>query len=130
MTKPDLLEGLHPALITAAHKIEGALMAMGHPVVATAGLRTTETQQAIYAQGRTTPGKVVTNTDGVHLKSNHQAQADGFGHAVDYAFLDAAGRPSWDLVHPWGVLGALGKYYGLKWGGDWHSLKDYPHLEL
>lgn len=33
------------------------------------GLRTTAQQQAAYAEGRTAPGRVVTNADGVHHKS-------------------------------------------------------------
>jgi len=42
------------------------------------GNRTTEEQQALYAQGRTKPGGIVTNCDGVKNKSKHQG-----GNAVD-----------------------------------------------
>ncbi len=44
----------------------------------TYGVRTTEEQQALYARGRTEPGGIVTNCDGVIAKSNHQG-----GFAVD-----------------------------------------------
>ena len=36
------------------------------------GLRTTQEQQALYAQGRTTPGPIVTNLDGIIKRSRHQ----------------------------------------------------------
>lgn len=122
--------GLHPRLVEAATKVATGMAALGHPIVPTQGLRSEDEQQKLFAQGRTAPGHIVTNADGILRKSNHQAQADGWGHAVDFAFLDADGKPSWDLAHPWHVYGALAKFYGLKWGGDWNRLKDYPHLEL
>ncbi len=28
------------------------------------------------------------------------------------------------------TVGDFGKANGFIWGGDWHSIKDYPHLEL
>ena len=49
------------------------------------GRRTTEEQIALYAKGRTAPGKIVTYCDGVTKKSNHQAKADGLSWAVDAA---------------------------------------------
>lgn len=45
------------------------------------GLRTTEEQQKLYAQGRTKPGYIVTYKDGVKNKSKHQS-----GNAVDVVF--------------------------------------------
>ena len=47
----------------------------------TSGFRTVEKQQSLYAQGRTKPGKIVTNADGVISKSNHQSGcADHYRH--------------------------------------------------
>lgn len=103
--------------------------ALGFPMIVTSTVRTTDQQQALYAKGRTTPGPIVTNADGVIKTSNHQAKADGWGHAVDCAFL-INGTPSWDLRLPWATYGACGKALGLQWGGDWNSLVDLPHLEL
>lgn len=68
-----------------------------------AALRTTKQQQYLYASGRTRPGLVITQKDGVRSKSNHQAHADGYGHAVDcipyvggrYVFTEDA----WDYYH-------------------------------
>lgn len=102
--------------------------ALGFPMIMVQGVRTREQQQALYAKGRTTPGPIVTNADGVTHLSNHQVKEDGFGHAIDCAFLIDT-KPSWDIHLPWHAYGACGKALGLKWGGDWQSLHDLPHLE-
>lgn len=103
--------------------------ALGFPMMVTQGVRTAQEQIALYAKGRTLPGAIVTYTDGLLKKSNHQLKEDGFGHAFDCAFL-VEGKPSWDLHLPWQTYGACGKALGLKWGGDWERLHDLPHLEF
>lgn len=124
------LEGVHPALVEKVKRIQAAMAALGFPMVVTAGRRTVAEQQALYAQGRTKPGAIVTNADGVTHRSNHQEKSDGFGHAVDLAFVDGAGQPSWAEHWPWNAYGACVQAVGLVWGGAWISIKDRPHCEL
>jgi hypothetical protein len=50
-------------------------------------------QDKLYAQGRTTPGEIVTNAKG------HQS-AHCWGLAVDVAHLDADGKEHWDYEDP------------------------------
>lgn len=119
---------MHPILVAKANQIINAMIILQCPVLVTQGLRTAEEQAALYAQGRTKPGKVVTNCDGVTTKSNHQAAADGFGHAIDFAFLTPDLGVTWE--GPWDLLGAMARALGLKWGGDFHSFPDRPHVEL
>jgi peptidoglycan L-alanyl-D-glutamate endopeptidase CwlK len=121
------LSGVHPKLIAALVPIFQAMDAFGHPMFVTEGLRSTERQQELFAQGRTAPGNIVTYADGIEKRSNHQAKVDGFGHAVDCAFQ---GDDPWNEDHPWAVYGALVKASGLKWGGEFASLVDKPHAEL
>lgn len=127
MTK---LDGVHPTLVAAIERLSEALELLGHPVVVTDGLRTTSDQARLYAKGRTTPGPIVTYADGVRHRSNHQAHADGFGRALDCAFL-VDGKPSWAESHPWRLYGEAAKALGLRWGGDWTGgLVDRPHIEM
>jgi peptidoglycan L-alanyl-D-glutamate endopeptidase CwlK len=94
---------------------------------------------ALYAQGRTKPGAIVTNCDGVIKLSNHQAKRGesrwaGFGAAADLTFADDAGRPTWvdtaTYKLPWRLFGTIAKAQQLVWGGDWPTMTDRPHVEL
>ena len=133
------LQPIRPEFRALVIRVLDAMEGLGYPMTVTAGVRTTAEQQALYAKGRTSPGAIVTNADGVVKKSNHQAKADGFGYAVDLAFLvDGADRdgeldtPSWDDAHPWTLYGTMAKTLGkghIIWGGDWAGLRDMPHIE-
>jgi peptidoglycan L-alanyl-D-glutamate endopeptidase CwlK len=129
------LKGVHPDLVDKVLRIISAMSTLGYPMMVTDGLRTVQQQQALYAQGRTKPGKIVTYVDGIRKRSNHQAKNDGFGHAVDCCFLvdldgDGPDDPSWAETHPWALYGAMAHALGLVWGGSWTTLVDRPHVEL
>ena len=88
--------------------------------------RTWDEQAKIYAQGRTTPGKVVTHAPPGH--SWHQ-----FGRAFDVAEMDKTpydlGEPGFKDDDPlWEYIGAIGESVGLEWGGRWKR-PDRPHFE-
>ena len=123
------LAGVHPELIEKVKRMLYAASDLGCPIVVTSGVRTIAEQRALYAKGRSQPGPIVTNVDGIIKKSNHQVKSDGYGHAVDFAFL-VDGRPSWEESHPWYLIGAMAKCQGLVWGGDWTTFPDRPHVEL
>lgn len=96
----------------------------GLAILITQGLRTWEEQDALYAQGRTAPGKIVTNARGGQSWHN-------FGLAFDIVVLDSVGKADWDTAHPgWSRAAAIGKSLGLEWGGDWTKFKDLPHFQL
>ena len=122
-----LLADVHPTLTAAVRRMVAELDRRGHTAIITQGARTTARQQALYAQGRTRPGKIVTNADGVRRTSMHQRQHTGYAHAVDLAWIVDA-RVTWD--GPWALLGELARAEGLVWGGDWTSFRDQPHVEL
>ena len=126
----DKLAGVHPKLKAKVGQILAGMAAMGYPMLVTDGVRTDAEQAALYAQGRTAPGKIVTNADGVTHRSRHQLHADGCGHAVDCCFLDASGKPTWDEGYPWATYGAIAESFGLNWGGRWRNPVDKPHIEL
>lgn len=85
------------------------------------GLRTIEEQNALYAQGRTKPGPVVTNAKGG--KSYHN-----YGLAIDFCLM-YGGVVSWKVNADWMKVVAVFKAAGYTWGGNFRSIKDYPHLE-
>jgi peptidoglycan L-alanyl-D-glutamate endopeptidase CwlK len=131
----DKLNGIHPHLVVCVAKILDVMQILGHPMIVTDGVRTMTQQAALFAQGRTAPGPIVTNADGVVKHSNHQVHdSDGFGHAVDLAFL-VDGKPSWDDKLPWATYGYVAKTLGLRWGGDDPGfiaahMVDRPHIEI
>lgn len=102
------------------------------------GMRTDEQQRALYAQGRTTPGKIVTNApDG-------SSTAHGRGGAIDcQPVRDSAGdlvKSIWtgDEADPFDRSQAhlrleqyvkLVKEHGLRSGADFPGLADLPHAE-
>lgn len=121
------LTKLHPTLLIKINQVLAAMDVLGFPMKIVQGVRTVEQQQELYAKGRTTKGPVVTNADGVIKKSNHQVKSDGYGYAVDCAFM---GPEPFAESHPWDLYGACIRAVGLTWGGDWKSFVDRPHAEL
>lgn len=135
----DRIKVLHPAIRTEVadliDKIEAA-MPVSMKIRVVQGLRTIQEQNALYAIGRTIPGKKVTNATGG--KSYHN-----YGLAIDFAMMydrDGNGtyeQLSWDIFYDhdkngkrdWMQVVEVFKAAGYKYGGDWKSLKDYPHLE-
>jgi peptidoglycan LD-endopeptidase CwlK len=95
----------------------------GYGIRVTQGLRTWEEQDALYQQGRTTPGKIVTNAPPGHSYHN-------FGLAVDLVPIGDMG-PDWDVQHPvWKMLVDEGRALGLTAGALWRTFPDEPHFQL
>jgi peptidoglycan L-alanyl-D-glutamate endopeptidase CwlK len=97
----------------------------GHDLLITCTARSTDEQAKLYAQGRSTPGPIVTQLDGTTHKSKHNLVPS---RAIDVAVV-VGGKVSWDATQ-YAPLGPLATHYGLTWGGSWRTLKDYPHLEI
>jgi hypothetical protein len=117
------LTGLAPALRARADRLLEECRASGLRLAVTQGLRTLQQQDALFAQGRTAPGRIVTNAGGGHSYHN-------FGLAFDVVVLNDQARTVWDPAHPgWRLAAEIGKQLGLAWGGDWRSFRDLPHFE-
>jgi len=88
----------------------------------TSTFRDNESQNALYAQGRTAPGKIVTNAKAGQSWHNHRC-------AIDVVPL-VNGKPNWDGSHEvWNILGKLGKEAGLEWAGEWKTFKELAHFQ-
>ncbi len=127
-----ITDNLHPQLVSKVNRVLAAMAILELPMRICQGARTVEQQQGLYAQGRTVPGRIVTHADGVITRSNHQLQADGYGHAVDCCFAGSDPFLERDAlaVVKWTAYGSAGKAIGLRWGGNFLSIVDRPHLEL
>ena len=115
---------IHPCL---SYKIDLLLKKcnkQGIYIIITEGFRTVEYQDKLYAQGRTTQGKIVTNAKGKDYQSQHQ-----WGIAFDIAINDT--KLLYDVATLKKVANiAKSKGVGLAWGGDWVSPVDMPHFYL
>lgn len=93
------------------------------------GLRTFAEQDALYAQGRTTPGSKVTNAKGGQSLHN-------YGLAIDFALLIDGKEISWDLkkdwdgdkIADWMEVVSVFRKAGWEWGGTW-KFTDNPHFQ-
>lgn len=93
------------------------------------GLRTIEEQDALYAQGRTAPGKIVTKAKGGSSYHN-------YGLAFDFVLIydkDNNGTFEtlvWDEKDPhWMEVVRAFLDKGWYWGGNFSTIHDAPHLE-
>ncbi|NLR60688.1 M15 family metallopeptidase [Chitinophaga polysaccharea] len=113
---------LHPIIRdTVISTLEGLKLPPGVQVRITQSLRTFAEQDKLYAQGRSAPGQKVTNARGGESLHN-------FGLAFDFVLL-INGQVSWTVDENWKKVAAVFKEQGFSWGGEWKSIKDYPHLE-
>ena len=114
------VNNLVPKLKTLMNKFLVECKKQGIDLIVTQGFRSTLEQNALYAQGRTMPGKIVTNAKGGQSAHN-------FGKAFDICFLV---NKKASYVGDWVKVGAIGELCGLTWGGRWKSFPDKPHFEI
>lgn len=91
------------------------------------GMRSFELQAKLYAQGRTAPGKIVTN-------AKPGTSWHNFGLAFDACFVGTdpflEKLPEAEASAVWDQYGAFVKGHGLTWGGDFKKLPDRPHAQI
>lgn len=115
---------LHPRLQAKLDGLQYLCGKQGLKIGISECVRTVAEQNELYAQGRTKPGKIVTNAPGSSYSSMHQ-----WGTAFDFYRNDGKGafNTSGNFFKK---VGAVGKKIGLEWGGDWTSPVDLPHFQL
>lgn len=91
----------------------------------TEGMRSLQRQKELYAQGRTIPGRVVTNSRPGY--SFHH-----YGLAFDSCFVGPDPYLEKDPLGPflWQEFGKYAVAHGLVWGGDFKTVKDKPHCQI
>jgi peptidoglycan L-alanyl-D-glutamate endopeptidase CwlK len=94
----------------------------GIKVIITSTYRDNESQDALYAQGRTTKGNIVTNARGGQSYHNYRIAFD-FAPIVD-------NHIPWKDIKLFTKCGEIGETIGLSWAGRWISFKEVAHLQL
>lgn len=117
----DLTE-LLPQVRRRVEAMIASAKAQGIDLLVTSTYRDNASQDALYAQGRTAPGKVVTNARAGQSYHNYRC-------AVDVVPI-RNGKPVWDAKDAvWQTVGTLGKAAGLEWAGDWRKFKELAHFQ-
>lgn len=121
------LGDVHPELARRVRRFADLCEKNGLEIRVTCGLRPYPAQDALYQQGRTIPGKLVTNAKAGY--SAHQ-----FGYAIDVVpGSETFGKftADWDgLGIAWKQVLMLGKQCNLSEGADWRAFPDRPHFYL
>ena len=122
------LDDLDPRFRPMAEAFLANLKSAGVDVVVICTLRTMNEQQALYDQGRTKPGPVVT-------RAKPGSSAHNYGLAMDCCPL-LNGKLAWsapdgDSVADaiWQQYGAIARQTGLEWGGDWVGFAEGAHVQ-
>lgn len=114
----------HPRLQEKAAELKKTCSDRGYKIEIGESFRSAAEQDALYAQGRTKPGQIVTNARGSSYSSMHQ-----WGIAFDFYRNDGKGAYN-ESGNFFENVGQIGKTLGLEWGGDWTSPVDRPHFQL
>jgi peptidoglycan L-alanyl-D-glutamate endopeptidase CwlK len=115
------LDDLVPPAKQRAEAFIAAAKAKGIDLLVTSTYRDSESQDALYAQGRTTPGNIVTRAKAGQSWHNWRC-------ALDVVPL-VNGKAIWDDQALWKQVGEIGKSCGLEWAGDWVTFQEFPHFQ-
>lgn len=120
------LDDLHHVVADKARRFLDRCEEAGIDILVTSTYRDSESQAALYAQGRGRPGKRVTNAKPGQSYHNWQV-------AFDVVPL-RNGKPVWGTTGPdkllWEKIGAIGESVGLEWAGRWTRFPEYAHFQF
>lgn len=123
------LQEVHPLLSAKIQQLDSLLLGESVEIQVVQGLRSWNQQAALYAQGRTAPGPIVTNAKPGYSWHNFALAVD----CVPAQAFDPEGQflPDWNPQHPaWQTMIAKGEALGLYSGAEFRTLPDYPHFQL
>jgi peptidoglycan L-alanyl-D-glutamate endopeptidase CwlK len=116
------IDDLIPVVMNLAKKHTALCKEAGIDLLIYCTYRDLESQAILYQQGRTKPGKVVTNARAGDSYHN-------YGCAYDCVPL-IQGKPAWSDAEAYLKVGKLGESIGLVWAGRWiGSLKETAHFQ-
>lgn len=117
------LSTLHSTVAAKARSMKQRCADAGIDIIFTSTYRDDESQAAIYAQGRTTPGDIVTNAKPGESWHNWRCAFD--------IVIVRNGKAVWSTKDPaWKQVGEIGESCGLEWAGRWKGrLQEMAHFQ-
>jgi len=117
------LAKLEPFLTEA----EAAMAKEGVNIEVISGLRSWAAQSALYAQGRTKPGRIVTKAPPGSSWHNYGLAID-LGLFKNGVYLDERNPAFADKLYA--KIGAIAAKHGVEWAGNWKSFTETPHFQV
>jgi len=116
------LDDLHPIVAAKADAFIKKCHVAGIDVILTSTYRDAESQAALYAQGRTTPGLKVTNAKAGQSFHNYRV-------AFDFCPI-VHGKAAWNDANLFTQCGIIAESCGLEWAGRWKTFKELAHCQF
>lgn len=116
------IDDLHPHVAKLCVAFIAACKSAGIDALITSTYRDAESQAALYAQGRTTPGHIVTNAKPGQSFHNYRC-------AFDFVPI-VNGKAIWKDDELFEKCGVIAEGVGLEWAGRWHGeLREMAHCQ-
>lgn len=115
------LEDLHAPVRMRAQAFLDACKKAGIDILITSTYRDKESQAALYEQGRTKPGRIVTDAKAGQSFHNYRC-------AFDFV-PTLGGKPLWEDTALFKRCGEIGESVGLTWAGRWTRFPEMAHLQ-
>jgi peptidoglycan L-alanyl-D-glutamate endopeptidase CwlK len=115
------INDLNPETAVLCSKFVAKCKEHGIDVIITSTFRDYTSQDRLYAQGRTLPGKKVTNAKGGYSWHN-------FKCAFDFCPI-VNGKAQWDDIATFTKCGEIAESLGLEWAGRWKTFKELAHCQ-
>jgi peptidoglycan L-alanyl-D-glutamate endopeptidase CwlK len=115
------LTDLNPKVAAMCSEFINRCKAENIDVIITSTYRDKESQDALYAQGRTAPGKKVTNAKGGQSFHNWKV-------AFDFCPI-VNGKAMWSDTALFTKCGKIAESVGLEWAGRWKSFPESAHCQ-
>ena len=121
MVNSRSLSDLNPKVAAMCSEFINRCKAQGIDVIITSTYRDAEAQNKLYAQGRTEPGKKVTNAKAGQSFHNWRV-------AFDFVPL-VNGKAQWNDAVLFLKCGEIAEGVGLEWAGRWKKFNETAHCQ-
>ncbi|HEX6622520.1 MAG TPA: LysM peptidoglycan-binding domain-containing protein [Pyrinomonadaceae bacterium] len=134
MDKRGKTKKLNPVFRERLVLLAEALARRGMQTLITDGLRTFAEQDALFAQGRTKPGNIVTKARGGQSNHNYGLAVDMYPVIGGKVFTDVPKGSSVEFRRTFNAIqdaaGEEAEGLGLFWGARFSGIVDTPHIQL